>query len=372
MNKGDHYREELNVSRRLFLKSAAGAVVLGSGLFAQAKAPKPARPLHAKLPRWRGFNLLEKFNKGNNRQYLQTDFQWISDWGFDFVRLPMDYRCWTDAKDPYKLDEKNLAHIDKAIEFGRKYGVHVSLNLHRAPGYTVAHPPEKRNLWKDTEAQKQFAFQWAIFAKRYRSIPSKELSFGLVNEPARIKSSEYAPVAKIAISAVRKIDPTRLIISDGLQWGRNPVWELADAKVAQSTRGYDPFKVSHYKASWAGTKNWGGPPTWPMKRRQGKKEIIEGRQWIYENRIKPWKKLADAGVGVHVGEWGAYKYSPHDVVLRWMTDQLELWRQADFGWALWNFRGSFGVLDSGRKDVKYEDHKGHKLDRKMLKLLRAN
>ena len=29
----------------------------------------------------------------------------------------------------------------------------------------------------------------------------------------------------------------------------------------------------------------------------------------------------------------------------------------------------FGFLDSGREDVKYEDFKGHKLDRKMLELL---
>jgi len=372
MNKNNSKNGNSRVGRRAFIKSTAVAAIAGPRVLAQAKAAKPPKPLHEKLPRWRGFNLLEKFNKGRNVKYLESDFQWISDWGFDFVRLPMDYRCWTDPKKPYGLDEKVLAHVDQAVALGKKYGVHVSLNLHRAPGYTVAHPPEKLNLWKDAEAQNQFAFQWANFAKRYRSIPSKELSFGLVNEPARIKSAEYAPVAKIAIAAVRKIDPARLIISDGLQWGRNPVWELADSKVAQSTRGYDPFKVSHFKAGWTGVKNWGSRPTWPMKRRQGKKEIVEGRQWIFENRIKPWKKLADAGVGVHVGEWGAFKHTPHDVVLRWMTDQLELWREADFGWALWNLRGSFGVLDSGRTDVKYENYKGHKLDRKMLKLLRAH
>jgi endoglucanase len=28
------------------------------------------------------------------------------------------------------------------------------------------------------------------------------------------------------------------------------------------------------------------------------------------------------------------------------------------------------VLDSGRDDVAYEDYKGHKLDRRMLELLR--
>jgi endoglucanase len=39
---------------------------------------------------------------------------------------------------------------------------------------------------------------------------------------------------------------------------------------------------------------------------------------------------------------------------------------------LWNLRGGFGVLDSDRKDVPYEDYHGHKLDRKMLQLLQDN
>jgi|GEM_PF-4741891 len=39
------------------------------------------------------------------------------------------------------------------------------------------------------------------------------------------------------------------------------------------------------------------------------------------------------------------------------------------GWALWNFRGSFGIFDSGRDDIQYESFYGHQLDRKMLTLL---
>jgi len=70
-----------------------------------------------------------------------------------------------------------------------------------------------------------------------------------------------------------------------------------------------------------------------------------------------------------VGEWGAYNKTPHEVTLRWMEDDLKTFRRAGLGWALWNFRGSFGILDSGRADVQYEDFNGHKLDRKMLQLL---
>jgi endoglucanase len=43
---------------------------------------------------------------------------------------------------------------------------------------------------------------------------------------------------------------------------------------------------------------------------------------------------------------------------------------AGWGQALWNLKGDFGVLNSGRKEVVYENFKGHKLDRRMLELLR--
>jgi endoglucanase len=38
---------------------------------------------------------------------------------------------------------------------------------------------------------------------------------------------------------------------------------------------------------------------------------------------------------------------------------------------MWNLRGGFGIVDSGRPDVAYEDFEGHKLDRRMLEMLLA-
>lgn len=62
--------------------------------------------------------------------------------------------------------------------------------------------------------------------------------------------------------------------------------------------------------------------------------------------MKPWQALERKGGGIHVGEWGASQHTPHQAVLAWMRDSLSLWKEAGWGWALWNFRGSFGVLDS--------------------------
>lgn len=341
---------------------------------------KPVTYKH--LPRWRGFNLMEKFVQRVpdwNRAYQEWDLDFMAEWGFDFIRLPTDYRIWTIS--PGEYVEQPLKEIDQVIKWARDRKIHVNLCLHRGPGYCVNPPKEPLTLWDDSpggkEAQRQFAVQWKMFAIRYKGIPSTELSFNLINEPSDITGEQYARGVIPAINSIQEIDPTRLIIADGTNYGRKPAPELVSPKIAQSTRGYDPLYISHYKAQWMkGSDQW-AEPTWPLTLKSGDTRLYSNGEDAMNNdrlwmeTVKPWIKFQKQyHIGVHVGEWGAFHKTPHSVVLAWMKDCLENWQKAGFGWALWNLRGGFGILDSARADVVYEDYKGHKLDRKMLELLR--
>lgn len=362
------------MNRRDFVRitgSATAAVACVSGIVAMAPDQALTLPTAKYLPRWRGFNLLEKFAKweGGTPTFRKSDFEWMAEWGFNFARLPMSYRFWTDPGNWRELREESLKDIDAAVELGRQYRIHVNLNFHRAPGYCVNPPKEAKDLWTDSEALEVCALHWRNFAKRYKGIPNDRLSFDLLNEPPEISEATYVRVVERLVEEIRAEDPGRLVIADGLRWGRDPVFGLADLGVGQSTRGYEPFQLTHYKAGWVqGSDKW-PEPTWPGK---DPKAEAANREQLRKSRIEPWKKLEAKGVGVHVGEWGVFQQTPHEVTLAWMRDVLVLWKEAGWGWALWNFRGSFGVLDSGRKDVAYEDFRGHKLDREMLELLRAN
>ena len=97
--------------------------------------------------------------------------------------------------------------------------------------------------------------------------------------------------------------------------------------------------------------------------------VLQDRDWLWEASVQPWLDLAHKGVGVMVGEFGVYNKTPHDVTLAFLEDCLANYHRAGFGWALWYFDGAFGILDSGREDVQYEEWEGHTLDRKMLHLL---
>jgi endoglucanase len=291
----------------------------------------------------------------------------ISEWGFDFVRFPMDYRLWIKNGDWRQIDPEAFRDLDQAVEWARHYGLHACLNIHRAPGYCINQPREPRDLWTDGEAQEVFAQHWAFLAERYKGYSNQEVSFDLLNEPNEVDNPTYARVMGVAVAAIRGKDPNRLIIADGTEVGNRPVPELIPLKVAQATRGYQPMEVSHYMAPWFPEGGKYPRPLWPMEKEGRKLD----KKWMKREFIEPWKQLESQGVGIFVGEWGCYNKTPHEVVLNWMRDHLELWKEANWGWALWNFRGDFGVLDSRREDVAYEDFEGHKLDRQMLELLQT-
>ncbi|HHU81851.1 MAG TPA: cellulase family glycosylhydrolase [Firmicutes bacterium] len=472
---------------------------------------------HQALPRWRGFNLLNKFSKDwSNKPFQEGDFARIAGLGFNFVRLPMDYRVWIVGGDLRRFDEKVLNEIDQAVAWGEKYNIHVQLNFHRAPGYCVNAPREALNLWTDAKAQEAFIEHWEVFTRRYQGIPGKNLSFNLLNEPSGVEAGVYAKLMKRTTEAIHRIDPERLVVVDGLNYARVPVWELVGVKAAQSFHNYEPFVLTHYRAEWVGSSGW-AEPRWPLPlipdklyggmkpelqspmvfegdfavetelslrvqivsnyarlvvkadgrriynkmlrsgpgKGEWKKAVYRDEWGIYQNifdrdytvtippgtrrvevmvtdgdwlsfsrvtiapkdrekmvitstvsdwglkpaafqigldgsyritrahgsdnayldkewlrkTIGPWLDLKKQGVGVMVGEWGVYNKTPHDVTLRWMEDLLHLFAEAGLGWALWNFEGAFGIINSNRADVKYAPFHGDRLDESMLELL---
>ena len=356
------------MERRDFLRSAALA---GTALFID-----PQRLMARRRPdigAWRGFNLLNYFTAGYPEPFREEEFQWMAQWGFNFVRLPLSYWNWSRPGEYYEMDEHVLQDIDRAVEWGRRYGIHVCINLHRAPGSCVNPPAEPQNIFEDAEALDGCAHQWTVFARRYRRVSSRHLSFNLLNEVARVKAEDYERIVRRLVGAIRDVSPRRLILIDGLDWGGRPLLSVADLPdIIQCGRGYKPILISHYEALWTfGDKPMPIPRhqlTWPLD--------ADGqhydRQYLLQMQEHSWTPLLQQGGKVFIGEFGCHNRTPHAVALAWLRDNLDVFRQLGWGWALWNLRGSFGILDSGRDDVEYEDFHGHRLDRQMLRLLQEN
>lgn len=373
------------IDRRSFMKTTS-VLCAASGLGLSAMfAEDDISAQH--IPRWRGFNLQGDFQTPGHptrgRAFDEFDFATMSDWGFNFARLPLSYWVWGSKDDWSLIREDALSDIDYAIDLGRQYSIHINLNFHRIPGYCINQRElEPADLFSGTALQRDKAlqaavFHWKTFARRYKTVPSRQLSFDLINEPPKMRSYEgyleerYVEIVKALVTAIREEDPNRLIFADGINIGQAPVMGIVDLGLVQSTRGYLPKAVSHYTATWVPKDEFESftVPTWPLKDDQGQ---IWDRARLKQAYVEPYIPLIKKGVRIHVGEWGVFNKTPHPVALAWMKDSLSVWKEVGWGNSLWNLRGAFGVLDSERADVQYENYKGHKLDRQMLELLKQS
>lgn len=354
------------IDRRQFLKNlgmltAAACLVPGK---LTASSSKKEQTL------WKGFNLLNKFNPAHHTPFDEEDFEIMAEWGFNFARIPLSYWCWSKENDWYEVDEKCLKEIDRAVELGKQYNIHINLNFHRAPGYCINPPFEKSNLFEDEEPLEACAFHWKLFAERYSGCSPDDLSFNLINEAPYIADEKYDKVVRRLIKTIRDVSADRTIIVDGLDVGGRPLMSLTDEKnIIQSGRGYQPMLISHYGANWV----YGDGPmqfpkeqlSWPLR----EDDKLYDREWMRMTLKKNWDPWIAQNGKIHIGEFGCHNQTPHAVALAWLNDLMQVFEENRWGWALWNLKGSFGVLDSGRKDVAYENFKNHKLDRRMLELL---
>jgi aryl-phospho-beta-D-glucosidase BglC (GH1 family) len=294
--------------------------------------------------------------------------------GFDFVRVPMDYRFWTQDFDYFCPDESVFRYIDEYVAACQSRGIHICLNLHRAPGYcTNRNDLERHNLWLDEIAQRAFIFLWEMFACRYRGVSGQFLSFDLVNEPPcpgeyGMTRENHATLIRRTVAAIRAIDPNREISIDGLGGGSLAMPELADLEVTHSGRGYQPMPVTHHKASW-----WSGHTHAPAPKYPGL--LWQGRLWnrrTLRSSYNSWRKVEKRGARVHIGEFGCFRHTANDIALRWLTDLLGVFQEFKWGYAMWNFQGPFGIIDHGRPDAKLESLAGYNVDRCLLDLLLEN
>jgi endoglucanase len=375
------------MNRRIFIKNTG---LLSAALPLSGVAAWATDPAKNKLPRWKGFNLLDFFSPNPSYKAKPTTeehLKWMQDWGFDFVRLPVAYPYYTrfDRSRPItpaevlQFDEQKVAEIEGLVYLANKHGMHASLNLHRAPGYCInAGFVEPYNLWKDAAAQDAFYQHWGMWANRFKNLSPKQISFDLLNEPAMredmndqharattVPGPLYRQVAQGAAAQIRAANPGHLIIADGNNVGNDVIPELKGLDIAQSCRGYYPHAISHYKAPWANKDPESLPaPKWPGQ--VGKQYL---QRSMLEKYYQPWIDLSKSGTGVHCGECGCWNKTPHPVFLAWFEDVLQILKSNNIGFGIWNFIGDFGVLNSGRTDIAYEDFNGYKLDRKFLNLL---
>jgi len=118
------------MERRNFIKTT-GLATAGISLAGNMAYGNAVNAVNNKLPKWKGFNLLDYFSPDLGSNYAVTtedDFKWMADWGFDFVRFPMAYPRYLKfdrskditPDDIYKIDEAAIDQVEKIVELANK------------------------------------------------------------------------------------------------------------------------------------------------------------------------------------------------------------------------------------------------------------
>ncbi len=149
------------------------------------------------------------------------------------------------------------------------------------------------------------------------------------------------------VEAIRAEDKDRLIVADGLRWGTKPVLSLAGLESLRARAAINPHGSATTSQLDARLRPM-PEPTWPLR----STKTMCGQRPPARGTDRPWQELQAKGVGPRrrMGRLPAYatRHRP-----AWMRDNLELWKEAGWGWAMWNFRGSFGIIDTAEK-TRYE------------------
>ena len=160
----------------------------------------------------------------------EADIRFIASTGANTIRLPFNYKLFTD--EDYMGLTNNLGEgfrwIDKVVEWCRKAGLYLILDMHDCPGSQTGDNIDDGFgypwLFESEKSQLLFCDIWQQIARRYRN-EAVILGYELMNEPIAhyFKNKEelnqrLEPLYKRAVKAIRSVDRNHVVLLGGARW----------------------------------------------------------------------------------------------------------------------------------------------------------
>ena len=333
----------------------------------------------------KGVNLggwLSQCGNNYNKQHYDTfitekDFETIKSWGLDHVRVPVDAEVIQEENGALKED--GLAYIDTCMEWCRKYGLNMILDLHKAHGY-VFDDENNCQFFYQERLQDIFIDLWGALAERY----SKNRDFVTLELLNEVTSKEFTDtwnkMAARAITAIRKVDKDIRIIVGGIFndsiYGLTLLDPPADENIVFTFHCYSPLAFTHQGAHWV-SRMPKDPEKWRFsypdtveKYRQRSREFfgedfdsefpdtlpgtMDGK--YFENLMQPALEVAAKyDVPLYCGEYGVIDLASPEDMLNWYRDMNSALEKYHIPRAAWSFRSmNFGLQDPWLDGVRDE------------------
>jgi aryl-phospho-beta-D-glucosidase BglC (GH1 family) len=336
----------------------------------------------------RGINASEWFAQSANdysaaRTNRYTDAQDIAlmaRLGFDSVRLSIDaapleqYPRGADG-----LSAEFVARLDQAVDTMLANGLAVEIDLHPESSY-------KQQLRTSDWAVDRLTMLWRRLAAHYATRDPERVFFEILNEPEVNDAYRWAGIQARVAAAIREAAPRNTIIATGPNYSDIvdllAMHPLADGNVIYNFHFYDPHEFTHQGAGWGEawwsyTHNIPYPATESTMAELVKEVPDEASRYKLEGYwLDRWdghrmRLLIDEAaawghenaVPLICNEFGAYRdHTDEQSRMNWIRDVRTALEADGIGWAMWDYRGGFGV-------VWKQDGQPAKVDEKVVEAL---
>lgn len=172
-----------------------------------------------------------RFWKTYHQNYIaREDIRFIKQSGFNSVRVPFSYRLFVSEAEPEKLEGAGYELLDRVVDWCKKEGLFVILDMHAAPGGQTGDNIDDGwgypFLFESPESQELTVNLWRKMAARYRNEPTV-IGYDLLNEPiahyfaAANLNPKLEPLYRKIVAGIREVDRNHLVFLGGAQWDTN-------------------------------------------------------------------------------------------------------------------------------------------------------
>ncbi len=294
----------------------------------------------------------------------EPDIAQIAAWGFDHVRVPVDYEVLEDEAGNSKEDGYQYLH--NIHTWCAAHGLDMIIDLHKAYGYDFnnAGDSEKNNLFHDAYLQERFVSLWTNIAKAFGNY--SDIALELLNEVVENENADaWNKLIGQAVSAIRAVTDAPIIYG-GIQWNSAKTLKLLDKPAVENIiytfHFYEPLIFTHQKAYWVPEMDKERTVSYPESMdyyRTLSKElplqglpVVEakaesmGPVFFQEMMQEAIDAAKAAGVGLYCGEFGVIDQAPAADTARWFKDVYAVFAQFGIGYALWTYKEmDFGITE---------------------------
>ena len=313
----------------------------------------------------------------------EKDIQVIANWGFDHVRLPVDYEVLEDETG--KRIEDGYQRLHTIIGWCRAHKLDIILDLHKAPGYDFNNAGsgdeagELNNLFHNDALKERFLNLWKNIASDFAKYDN--VAFELLNEVVEEENATlWNELIARTVTEIRGVTADTPIIYGGIQWNSARTLKLLDIpqdkNVIYTFHMYEPLIFTHQKAYWVPNMPMDTDILYPQSMEYYKKvsKLIgdKGKDVVVSNcedigkpfLIEMVKEAVDAannaGVRLYCGEFGVIDRAPVEDTLRWFEDIMDVFKKYNIHCAVWSYK----KMDFGISDEHYAP-----ISEKLIKLL---